>query len=128
MIDLKYLQKNFDEASTRFIKKGVELETLKTLKELFSRLKEKNFILEEAQAEQNKMSKLFGEYMREKKDVTELKEKVDTKKEEIVGLQELAREAQEALEKVVLAMPNLPDDSVSEGVDEDDNVKLRKIL
>ena len=128
MIDLKYLQKNFDEASAKFIKKGVDLETLENLKELFANLKAKNMILEEAQAEQNKMSKLFGEYMREKKDVTELKAKVDAKKEEIVGLQELAREAQQALENVALAMPNLPDDSVPEGKDEDDNVELRRVL
>ena len=128
MIDLKYLQKNFDEASAKFIKKGVDNETLENLKELFSRLKEKNALLEEAKAEQNKMSKLFGEYMREKKDVTELKAKVDAKKEEIVGLQERARVAQVALENVALAMPNLPDDSVPEGADEDDNVELRKVL
>jgi len=128
MIDLKYLQKNFDEASAKFIKKGVENETLENLKELFRILKEKNALLEEAKAEQNKMSKLFGEYMREKKDVTELKAEVDAKKEEIVGLQERARVAQVALENVALAMPNLPDDSVPEGADEDDNVELRKVL
>ena len=128
MIDLKYLQKNFDEASTKFIKKGVDLETLENLKELFSILKEKNVILEDAKAEQNKMSKLFGEYMREKKDVSELKLKVDAKKEEIVGLQEEARIAQQALENVALAMPNLPDDSVPEGIDEDDNIELKKVL
>jgi seryl-tRNA synthetase len=128
MIDLKYLQKNFDEASAKFLKKGVDLETLENLKMLFATLKEKNVILEDAKAEQNKMSKLFGEYMREKKDITELKEKVDAKKEEIVGLQETARVAQQALENVALAMPNLPDDSVPEGADEDDNVELRKVL
>jgi len=128
MIDLKYLQKNFDEASAKFIKKGVDAQTLVRLEELFVTLKSANATLEEAKAEQNKMSKLFGEYMREKKDVSELKAKVDTKKEEIVGLQEVAREAQEALEKVALAMPNLPDDAVPEGKDEEDNVELRKVL
>lgn len=128
MIDLKYLQKNFDEASAKFIKKGVELKTLENLKVLFGTLKEKNAVLEEAKAEQNQMSKLFGEYMREKKDITELKAKVDAKKEEIVSLQEEAREAQQALENVALAMPNLPDDSVPEGADEEENVELKKVL
>lgn len=128
MIDLKYLQKNFDEASEKFIKKGVALETLENLKVLFATLKEKNAVLEEAKAEQNQMSKLFGQYMRDKKDVTELKAKVDAKKEEIVSLQEAAREAQEALESVALAMPNLPDDSVPAGADEEDNVEIKKVL
>ncbi|HHD81969.1 MAG TPA: serine--tRNA ligase [Campylobacterales bacterium] len=128
MIDLKYLQKNFDEATEKFVKKGVALETLENLKALFATLKEKNAVLEEAKAEQNQMSKLFGQYMREKKDVTELKAKVDAKKEEIVSFQEAAREAQEALERVALAMPNLPDDSVPAGADEEDNVEIKKVL
>jgi len=128
MIDLKYLQKNFDEASAKLVKKGVDAETLANLKELFATLKAANATLEESKAEQNKMSKLFGEYMREKKDVTELKAKVDAKKEEIVGLQATARQAEEALKNVALAMPNFPDDSVPEGADEDDNVELKKVL
>jgi seryl-tRNA synthetase len=128
MIDLKYLQKNFDEASAKLVKKGVDSETLNNLKELFSTLKGANAKLEEAKAEQNKMSKLFGEYMREKKDISELKAKVDSKKEEIVGLLATAREAEEALQHVALAMPNFPDDSVPEGADEDDNVEVRKVL
>ena len=128
MIDLKYLQKNFDEASSKLVKKGVDEATLENLKELFATLKSANATLEEAKAEQNRMSKLFGEYMREKKDVTELKAQVDAKKEEIVGLQAVAREAQEALEHVALAMPNFPDDSVPVGADEEDNVEIKKVL
>ena len=128
MIDLKYFQKNFDEASTKLVKKGVDEATLENLKELFAALKSANATLEEAKSEQNRMSKLFGEYMREKKDITELKAKVDEKKEEIVRLQATAREAQEALEVVALAMPNFPDDSVPEGADEEDNVELKKVL
>ena len=66
--------------------------------------------------------------MREKRDITELKVKVDANKEAMVPLQEKAREAEEALFNVALAMPNFPDDSVPEGADEDDNVELRKVL
>ena len=128
MIDLKYLQKNFEEASAKLVKKGVDSETLENLKTLFATLKEANAYLEEAKAEQNKMSKLFGEYKREGKDIAELKAKVDVKKEQIVGLQATAREAEEALQTVALAMPNFPDDSVPIGADEEDNVELRKVL
>jgi len=128
MIDLKYLQNNFDEAAAKLQKKGVDSDTLKNLQTLFTSLKEANAALESAKADQNVMSKLFGQYMREKKDITELKVKVDANKEAMVPLQEKAREAEEALFNVALAMPNFPDDSVPEGVDEDDNVELRKVL
>lgn len=128
MIDLKYLQKNFDEASAKLIKKGVESEIIENLKTLFANLKEANFSLESAKAEQNKMSKLFGEYMREKKDITELKIKVDENKKIIAKLQTTSDEANIALQNIALAMPNFPDDSVPLGADEDDNVELRKVL
>jgi seryl-tRNA synthetase len=128
MIDLKYLQNNFEEASSKLQKKGVETTTLENLQNLFTALKEANAKLEASKAEQNSMSKLFGQYMREGKDITELKAKVDANKEAMVPLQERAREAEEALYSVALAMPNFPDDSVPEGADEEENVELRKVL
>jgi len=128
MIDLKYLQNNFDEASSKLLKKGVDTATLENLKTLFTSLKTANATLEASKAEQNAMSKLFGQYKREGKDVTELKAKVDANKEAMIPMQEKAREAEEALFSVALAMPNFPDDSVPEGKSEEDNVELRKVL
>jgi len=133
MIDLKYLQNNFEEASTKLQKKGVDTATLENLQTLFTSLKEVNAVLEASKAEQNSMSKLFGQYMQEGKDktgkeITELKAKVDANKEAMVPLQEKARIADEALLNEALAIPNFPDDSVPEGTDEEDNVELRKVL
>jgi len=128
MIDLKYIQKNFDEASKKLQKKGVDAQTLTKLEDLFSKLKESNAQLEAMQAEQNSMSKLFGQYKKEGKDITALKAKVDANKEAMLPVQERAREAQEALFSVALAIPNFPDDAVPEGQDETDNVELRKVL
>jgi len=128
MIDLKYIQKNFDEASAKLQKKGVDPETLTKLEKLFSELKEANATLEAMKAEQNSMSKLFGQYKREGKEISELKAKVDANKEAMVPVQEKAREAEEALYSVALAIPNFPDDSVPEGANEEANVELRKVL
>jgi len=74
------------------------------------------------------MSKLFGEYKREGRNISELKEEVDINKANISLLQSNAREANEALEKVALAIPNFPDDAVPEGKNEDDNIELQKVL
>ncbi|MBA1421549.1 MAG: serine--tRNA ligase [Epsilonproteobacteria bacterium] len=128
MIDLKYLQNNFEEASAKLQKKGVETATLEKLQILFTSLKVANATLESMKAEQNSMSKLFGQYKREGKDISELKAKVDANKEAMVPVQEKAREAEEALYAVALAIPNFPDDSVPEGLDEEDNVELRRVL
>ena len=128
MIDLKYLQNNFEEAAAKLQKKGVDTPTLEKLQSLFASLKEENATLEAMKAEQNSMSKLFGQYKREGKDVTELKAKVDANKEAMVPVQEKAREAEEVLYAVALAIPNFPDDSVPEGADEEDNVEQRRVL
>ena len=128
MIDLKYIQKNFDEASTKLQKKGVDTETLSKLEKLFTELKVANATLESMKAEQNTMSKMFGQYMKEGKDISELKAKVDANKEAMIPVQEVAREAEEALNAVALSIPNFPDDTVPDGADEEDNVELRKVL
>ena len=128
MIDLKYLQNHFDEAAMKLRKKGIGNDTLQELKSLFASLKEANAAFESARAEQNQMSKLFGKYKREGKDIAELKARVDAKKEEIAVLQEAAREADAALYKLALTIPNFPDDTVPEGEDENDNVELKKVL
>jgi len=72
------------------------------------------------------MSKLFGQYMREKKDVTELKEKVDANKIKVTELLDVQRESEEALITRAMAVPNLPDENVPDGQDEESNVELKK--
>ena len=128
MIDLKYLQNNFYEASSKLQKKGVDAETLQDLQHLFEILKKANQELETLRAEQNSMSKLFGQYMREGKDITALKAKVDANKAAMIPLQEKAREAEEALSALALSIPNFPDDTVPAGADEEENVEIRRVL
>ncbi len=88
MIDLKYLEKNFEEASLKLKKKGVDSSTLDELKSRFQTLKEINGKLEQLKAKQNSLSKLFGVYKRENRDINELKTELNGNKEEISKLQE----------------------------------------
>ena len=128
MIDLKLLQKDFENVSTQLKRKGVEEELLADLQAKNEALKEAKIAYEAAQAAQNEMSKLFGAYMREKKDVTELKSKVDANKIKVSELLDVQREAEEALITRAMAVPNLPDENVPDGEDENSNVELRKVL
>jgi len=128
MIDLKYLQNNFDEASIRLQKKGVDADILKTLKDMFATLKESNVTFESARAEQNRLSKEFGAYKQKGQDTSELKAKLEALKSEITELQEKARNAENALEDLALTIPNFPDDAVPQGADENDNVEIKKVL
>lgn len=128
MIDLKYLQNNFQEASTKLSKKGVGYETLEELKALFELLKDANTRFETLKAEQNRLSKTFGEYKQKGLNTDELKSDLDAIKTTIAELQENARIADEQLETLSLIIPNFPDDDVPNGLDENDNVEIRKVL
>jgi len=128
MIDLKYLQNNFEEVTDRLLKKGVDESVIERVKENFAELKRANAEYELARAEQNSLSKLFGQYKREGKDISELKAKVDSLKERVNSLQNIAREAEEKLISIAMGIPNIPDESVPEGEDEDDNVEIKRVL
>ncbi len=128
MIDLKLLQKDFEGVSTKLIRKGVSSELLATLKEKFEALKFAKQEFETLQAAQNAMSKEFGVYKREGKDISELKARVDTNKLKVAEAADIQRKRQEELEIIAMAVPNMPDESVPDGKDEEDNIELRKVL
>ena len=128
MIDLKLLQKNFDEISAKLIRKGVDLALLEKLKEKNEELKQAKSNFETLQAHQNAMSKEFGVYKREGKDISELKARVDANKIVIAEALDIQRQKQEELENIAMAIPNIPDDDVPDGVDEDDNIEIKKVL
>jgi len=128
MIDLKLLQKDFTTLSARLARKGVDSALLDHLKKKNEDLKVAKAAFETLQAAQNAMSKEFGIYKREGKDISELKAKVDANKIEIAKALEIQRVAQESLENLAMSIPNPPDDSVPDGESEDDNVEIQKVL
>ncbi|QSZ41100.1 serine--tRNA ligase [Sulfurimonas aquatica] len=128
MIDLKLLQKDFQSVSAKLIRKGVSTELLEELKAKNEELKVAKVAYETLQAAQNAMSKEFGVYKREGKDIAELKARVDENKVKVAEAIEVQRTATEALESLAMAVPNMPDDSVPDGKDEEDNIELKKVL
>jgi len=128
MIDLKLLEKDFDTVANKLKKKKIDESLLEKLKETFSKLKEKRAILEEYQATQNAKSKLFPVYKKEGKDINELKQELEENKKNIQSAQEVVRELEEKLNNIALNIPNLPDDEVPEGEDEEDNIEIKRVL
>ncbi len=128
MIDLKLVQKDFDTISKKLQRKGVSSELLEELRLKNEELKKAKSNFETLQALQNSMSKEFGVYKREGKDISELKARVDANKLVITEALDIQRQKQEALESLAMAIPNIPDDSVPDGEDEEDNIELVKVL
>lgn len=128
MIDLKLLQKDFESISQKLANRGVDEELLAELRKRNLELKSAKQSYESLQAMQNAMSKEFGIYKKEQRDVSELKARVDANKLEIAKALEVQRQKETDLENLAMNIPNIPDDSVPFGVDESENVEIKKVL
>ena len=128
MIDLKLLNKEFETVVSKLEKKYVAVETVEELKKRYLKYKTEKSNLKKLQALQNEKSKLFQVYLKEKRDISELKKEVAENKKEIAKLSNLVKELEQDLEDILMQIPNIPADEVPEGEDENSNVELEKIL
>jgi seryl-tRNA synthetase len=128
MIDLVQLRREPDFVKAALARRGVSAEAMD---EIIALDVEHRELLQEAErlrAEVKFLSRLVGEARRDKDDAT-----AATLTEKSRALGEEERVATEAMERVasqlhgeLLMIPNLPDPTVPEGVDENDNVELRR--
>ncbi|EKE4800622.1 serine--tRNA ligase [Campylobacter jejuni] len=124
MLDLKNLQNNFDEVAKKLKNKKVDENILKKLAELFASLKKEKIALEEFQAFQNKFSKELATA----EDKESLKAKLSENKSKINEQSTKVNALENELEEIAHAIPNIPDECVPVGEDEDENVELKKVL
>lgn len=123
MVDLKLLEKDFDNVALRLKAKKVDESLLKNLQNLFTRLKKERAELEEAQAFQNKFSKELAKA----EDKEALKAKLNENKAKIAELNSKVSEVENELLQIAHSVPNLPDSNVPKGDDENDNVELKRL-
>lgn len=128
MIDTKALVNDFEQVSKQLSIKKVSENTLSDLKNLALEYKSCKQELEGLQAFQNKTSKLFGEYKREQKDISELKAALDANKIAINKAESALNITETKLQDFLYNIPNLPDSATPKGEDENDNVEIKKVL
>lgn len=130
MINLKLIETNFDEFNSKLKAKKVGEDVLKNLLEAYKENKKIKLEIENLQSEQNSKSKKMGEFMKsgDKESANALKTELDSKKAQIATLNESLNESEEKLNLVAAAVPNIIDDDVPLGADEDENVELKKVL
>ena len=123
MLDIKKLRDNFYDVQTSLKKSGYKID-----KSLFFSLedsrKELQINVEKLQAERKKLSSEFGKLKTSGKDTSDLKNTIDQLN---VDLESKDSDLQELLTKqnnLMLDMPNIPDSTVPEGTNEDDNKVL----
>ena len=128
MINLKLLETNYDEFVKKLEGKNVKASLLDELLHTFNELKQKRKALENFQAIQNAKSKELGVKARAGEDVSELKSELNLNKAAIADADEIVKQYEEQLEQISFSVPNITDDDVPFGKDEDDNVCIKKVL
>ncbi|TLP41151.1 serine--tRNA ligase [Arcobacter arenosus] len=127
MIDVKQLQKDFENMANALKRKGVEQSTLDKLKDLTDNAKQKRQEMENVTAEQNKLSKEFGRYKKEGLDIAPLQDSINELKSKKQSMEEEVKTLEDELSSIALGIPNLPDENVPDGADENENVVLEII-
>lgn len=128
MINLKLIETNFDEFNKKLIAKKVPADTLKSLLDAYNELKEKKTNLENLQAVQNAKSKEMGVIARQGGDAKALKAELDANKAKIAELNSVVSECEEKLNTIAAVVPNIIDDDVPFGADENENVCVKTVL
>ncbi len=128
MIDIKLLQNDYESVASNLNRRGVDASLLEEMKTISLELKEAKRKFEDLKAHQNRLSKEFGIYKKEGKDIGELQLKLAENKKSIARAQENQRDLENKLDDIVLSVPNLLDESVPDGESEEDNREIEKIL
>ncbi|EAI4415040.1 serine--tRNA ligase [Campylobacter fetus] len=128
MINLKLIETNFDEFNAKLKVKKVDEGVLKNLLDTYNELKIKKQELENLQAVQNAKSKEVGILARSGADTTLLKTELEENKKLMQTASNLVSELETKLDTVASRVPNVIDDDVPLGKDEDDNVCIKTIL
>lgn len=127
MLDIKRIRKDIENVTAGLAKRGYTFD-----QQAFQSLDEKRKALDvqsqSLQADRNKASKQIGQLIQQgmavdeaKKTVAETLDKIAT---EIDAVQADTQAVQAQLDALLAATPNVPDDSVPEGLSEDDNVEV----
>lgn len=128
MINLRLIETNFDEFTKKLKAKKTNPQTLKNLLDLYNELKLKKQELETIQALQNSKSKELGLKAKNGENVNELKKELSENKIKIQNGENLIKDLEIKLDEISLSIPNIIDDDVPFGEDENDNVEIKRVL
>ncbi|MCD0069916.1 serine--tRNA ligase [Streptococcus agalactiae] len=126
MLDLKRIRTDFDVVAKKLATRGVDQETLTTLKELDIKRRELLIKAEEAKAQRNVASAAIAQAKRNKENADEQIAAMQTLSADIKAIDAELADVDANLQSMVTVLPNTPADDVPLGADEDENVEVRR--
>ena len=121
MLDIKKIRENTEQYIELLNRRGGDFSYLNDLVAKDARRREIISKVEQVKAKRNELSKLIGQYKREKKDPKEIFEQIAQFGQETSALEKELKGLEEEIHHTLLITPNLPKDDIPVGVDEEDN-------
>ena len=125
MLDQKLLRTDLDSVAAKLAKRGYRLDVA-FWQQVEAERKAIQVKTEELQAQKNAGAKQVGEKKRNGEDTSELMAQMQTISTQMKQAEDELKTLQDRIQAAALAIPNIPDDSVPPGEDENDNVEIRK--
>ena len=125
MLDSKYLRQDIEQAAARLATRGFDLD-IAAVTALEEKRKTLQVKTQELQSERNASSKAIGQAKAkgEHEKAQQLLDSVSTLGDQLDSVKAEQDAVLEELKQIALAIPNLPDESVPVGEDEDQNVEI----
>ena len=125
MLDPKLLRTDLDKVAKALKRRGFELDT-KTIQELEDKRKTLQSDAQQLQSERNIKSKAIGMAKSKGDDVVSIMAEVEAVKVALAKKELELNVVQDELQQILSCVPNIPQDSVPDGLTEDDNVEIRR--
>ena len=126
MLDIKRIRTDFDGVAAKLATRGVAAETLADIKELDAKRREILVTVEELKAERNTVSAEIAQAKRNKENADDKIAAMQKLSADVKNLDAELLEIDEKLNAILAVLPNTPHDSVPVGVDEEENVEVRR--
>ena len=123
MLDPNRIRKSLDETATQLHRRGFILD-IDAVRSLEAQRKEVQVHTQSLQSERTQRSKAIGQAKAAGEDITPLREAVAKLGDELAATENRLEIIQSELESFLSEIPNLPDTSVPDGTDENDNVEI----
>lgn len=129
MLDINYLRKNFKDVKNKLIKRNKKWENF--VIEILT--KDKKYLellntIEKINAQKNIANKEINNFFSQHKtnEANEIIKKMAKMKSKMIENEQLSKKLKDEIDTLLLSLPNLPDDSVPNGQNENDNKIIKK--
>ncbi len=126
MLDVKFVQENINLVIRKTASQGMKID-LAPFQNLIAEKKEHLQKAEALRFELNKTSKLIGQLKKNKEDATSEIAAMKKVSDEIKIFEEKLKTVEKELESILLNIPNIPHESVPEGLNSENNAEVRKL-